>query len=82
MDSGSCRSLLLGGQRTRLVPLDVSTMTPLHATEREKKRAILILALNALADALWKNERIKDDGIGLQALRKGATEVTEILRGE
>lgn len=50
------------------------------ATEREKARTMLILAMSAIAEALWKNEQIKDDEIGLQALRSGAIAATEITR--
>lgn len=50
------------------------------AGKRAQSRALLILGMSALVDALYKNETIGDDGIGCMALRSGAQSVREIVR--
>lgn len=54
-------------------------MAAADKTEREKQRALLILAIQSLSDALWKESLINDEQIALQCLHSGADSAKAIL---
>lgn len=49
-------------------------------TERERARALMILGLQSMTQALWHEANITDEGIAVQALVNGADSAREIIR--